>query len=142
MQQTTHESFSRDDAPTIGSNRSFGVVMAVALAILGAINLWHDGRVWPWLGGAAALFLALAWLWPAALSPLNWLWFRFGLLLHAVVNPIVMGLLFYATVLPTGLIMQALGKDPLRLRRQPDEKTYWIARRPPGPKPETMKDQF
>jgi len=63
-------------------------------------------------------------------------------LLHKVVNPIVMALVFFGTVLPTGLIMRALGKDPLRLKWQADAKSYWIERRPPGPAPESMKDQF
>ena len=90
----------------------------------------------------AALFLAAALLRPAILNPLNRLWLKFGLLLHRVVNPIVMALLFYGTVLPTGLVMRALGKDLLRLKRQPDADSYWIVRQPPGPAPETMKDQF
>ena len=59
-----------------------------------------------------------------------------------VVNPIVMALLFYGTVLPTGLVMRVLGKDLLRLKRQPDADSYWIMRQPPGPSPGTMKDQF
>jgi hypothetical protein len=88
------------------------------------------------------VFLAVAFLWPAALKPLNRLWFKFGLLLHAVVSPLVMGLLFYVAVWPTGLVMRALGRDLLRLKREPDSDSYWIVRRPPGPAPETMKDQF
>ena len=69
------------------------------------------------------------------LRPLNRLWLKFGLLLHKVVNPIVMALVFFGTVLPTGLIMRVLGKDLLRLKRQPDANSYWIERRPPGPAP-------
>jgi hypothetical protein len=66
----------------------------------------------------------------------------FGLLLHAVVNPIVMALLFFTTVTPIALILRAQGKDPLRLRRDPDARSYWIERRPPGPMPDTMPRQF
>jgi hypothetical protein len=117
-------------------------VMATAFAVLTLLNGWHDGRLWPWMGGVAALFLAAALLYPAALNPLNQMWLKFGLLLHKVVNPIAMGLLFYGTVLPTGIVMRAIGKDLLRLKRQPDADSYWIVRRPPGPAPETMKDQF
>ena len=142
MQAATHETFARDDKTQVGSERSFGIVMAVFFALIAVLNCWHEGRVWPWLGGIAVLFLAAAYLWPAALKPLNRLWFRFGLLLHKVVNPMVMGLLFYVAVLPTGLIMRAMGKDLLRLKREPDSDSYWIVRRPPGPAPETMKDQF
>jgi hypothetical protein len=140
--QATHEAFSRDEVIVAGSDRSFGLVMAAAFAILTSLNAWHDGRVWPWTAGAAALFLAAALLRPALLNPLNRLWLKFGLLLHRVVNPIVMGLLFYGTVWPTGLVMRALGKDLLRLKRQPEADSYWIVRAPPGPAPETMKDQF
>ena len=75
------------------------------------------------------------------LHPLNRLWMRFGLLLHKVINPIVMGLLFYGTILPTGLVMRLRGKDLLRLKREPGAESYWIARTP-GPAPETMRDQF
>jgi hypothetical protein len=63
-------------------------------------------------------------------------------LLHAVVNPLIMGLVFYGAVLPTGLVMRALGKDVLRLKLEPDRDSYWLDRQPPGPAPETMKDQF
>jgi hypothetical protein len=140
--QATHEAFSRDETIVAGSDRSFGLVMAAAFAILTLLNAWHNGRVWPWTGGVAALFMAAALLRPAMLNPLNRLWLKFGLLLHRVVNPIVMALLFYGTVLPTGLVMRALGKDLLRLKRQPEADSYWIVRAPPGPAPETMKDQF
>jgi hypothetical protein len=142
MQQSTHESFAREETVNVGSERSFGIVMAVFFVLIGALNLWHEGHVWPWLGGIAALFLAAAYLWPTALKPFNRLWFKFGLLLHAVVSPLVMGLLFYVAVWPTGIVMRALGRDLLRLKREPDSDSYWIVRRPPGPAPETMKDQF
>ena len=79
---------------------------------------------------------------PPVLHPLNLIWLRFGLLLHSVVNPIVMALVFYGTVLPTGMVARLMGKDLLRLRREPEADSYWIPRTPPGPAPETMKDQF
>jgi hypothetical protein len=87
------------------------------------------------------LFLAGAWLKPSSLQPLNRLWMKLGLLLHKIVNPIVMGLLFYGTIWPTGLVMRMRGRDLLRLKREPASDTYWIARAP-GPQPETMRDQF
>jgi hypothetical protein len=142
MKQATHEDFSRQEKIVTGSDRTFGLVMATALALVSLLNVWHMGRVWPWTGGLAALLLAAAFFRPAILNPLNRAWLKFGLLLHSVVNPIVMGLLFYGTVLPTGLVMRAMGKDILRLKRQPDADSYWIVRTPPGPQPETMKDQF
>jgi hypothetical protein len=141
MTESLHESYAREETVRAGSNRSFGIVMAVAFGLIAGINFWHVGRVWPWLGGLAALFLAAAFLFPSALTVPNRLWLKFGLLLHHIVNPLVMGLIFYLTVLPTGLVFRLLGKDILRLRREPDAPSYWI-RRPPGPAAETMKDQF
>lgn len=139
---STHENFARDEKVAGGSERSFAIVMAAALTVLGTVNWWHDGRVWPWLGGIAVGLLILGFFWPAALKPLTQGWLKFGLVLHAIVNPIVMGLIFYLAVWPTGLVLRALGKDPLRLRFEPERDSYWIVRRPPGPAPESMKDQF
>ena len=142
MPNQTHESYSREEALVHGPDRSFGLVMSAAFMLVSLISFWNAGRVWPWTGALAALFFAFAWLRPAALSPLNLVWFKFSLLLHKVMNPIAMAFVFFGTVLPTGLIMRVLGKDLLRLKRQPDADTYWIERRPPGPAPESMKDQF
>ena len=142
MKQATHEVFSREEKIVAGSDRSFGVVMAAALAAVTLLNVWHSGRLWPWIAGLAALFLVAGLLRPSLLNPLNRAWLKFGLLLQRVVNPVVMALLFYGTVLPTGLVMRMLGKDLLRLKRQPEADSYWIVRQPPGPSPETMKDQF
>ena len=142
MQPSTHEVFSRDETIVTGSDRTFGLVISAALVLVTLVNAWHSGRAWPWTGGAAALLLAAALLRPSILHPLHLMWLRFGLLLHSVVNPVVMALVFYGTVFPTGLVMRMLGKDMLRLKWQPDADSYWIPRQPPGPSPETMKDQF
>lgn len=142
MTYSSHENFSRDETVSIGSDRSFGLVMAAAFAVLTLLNVWHEGRAWPVLAAVAMLFLMVALLIPAALNPLNRAWLKFGLLLHKIINPVVMGLVFYGAVLPTGLVMRAMGKDLLRLKLQPEADSYWIVRRPPGPAPETMKDQF
>lgn len=141
MKQSTHENFSRDEAASPGSDRTFGLVMAAALALIGAINLHHAGRLWLWELVLAALFLAAALSMPSLLHPLNRLWMKLGLVLHRIVNPIVMGLLFYGTIWPTGLVMRMRGRDLLRLKREPSSDTYWITREP-GPQPETMRDQF
>jgi hypothetical protein len=142
MKQSTHEVFSREEKIEVGSDRWFGIVMAAALLAVTSLNAWHSGRLWPWTGGLAALFLAAGLFRPSVLNPLNRIWLKFGLLLHRLVNPIVMALVFYGTVLPTGLVMRMLGKDLLRLKRQPGADSYWIVRQPPGPSPETMRDQF
>ena len=139
--QSTHESFVRDEVTAPGSDRTFGLVMAGALAVLALFNGWHHGRLWRWEAAIAALFLAAALLRPSLLHPLNRLWMKLGLVLHRVVNPIVMGLLFFGTIWPTGLVMRMRGRDLLRLKREPSSDSYWIERSP-GPAPETMRDQF
>ena len=141
MAQSTHENFSREEVVSPGSDRNFGLVMAGALALLSALNGWHHGRLWPWTAVIAIAFLAAAWFKPSALRPLNIVWMKLGLVLHRIVNPIVMGLLFFGTIWPTGLVMRLRGRDLLRLKREPASDSYWIVRTP-GPQPETMKDQF
>jgi Saxitoxin biosynthesis operon protein SxtJ len=138
----THEDFSRKEAIKGSSDRNFGLVMAALFAIISLWPLIHAEPIRWWALGGAATLAVMAWLWPAALAPLNRLWLKLGLLLYKVVNPIVLSLLFYATVAPIGLLMRVLGKDPLRLHRDPDAESYWIHRTPPGPAPESMKNQF
>jgi hypothetical protein len=137
-----HESLDRTERHAASSNRSFGLIFAVVLAVIG---LWpvlsgHTPRVGALVLGAA--FLVAALLFPSLLGPLNQLWTKFGLLLHRVVSPVVLGIMFFIVITPIGLLMRSLGKNPLRLRVDDSAGSYWIHRRPPGPAPETLKDQF
>jgi Saxitoxin biosynthesis operon protein SxtJ len=137
-----HEEFHREETHAGGSDRGFGLVFAVVCAIIGAINFWRGHDAWPWWLAAAAIFLFLALALPRLLRPLNWLWTKFGLLLHRVMQPIVMGLLFFSTIVPMGFALRAAGKDLLRLRLDPSARSYWIERNPPGPSPDSFKNQF
>lgn len=124
------------------AERSFGIVFATVFMLVG---------LWPLLAGATprwwALAIAGAFLFaglalPRILRPLNSVWLRFGLLLHRITSPVILAMLFYLTVLPTGLVMRALGKDLLRLRFDRNARSYWIERSPPGPEPESLRNQF
>ena len=137
-----HESFQRDDSAASSSNRSFGLVFAAVFAIIALYPLFWLRAPHLWAIIVAAGFLAAALLLPAALGPLNRLWTRFGLLLHKVTSPLVLGLLFFVIITPMGMIMRLLGKDPLRLRRDAQSQSYWIDRKPAGPAPESFVDQF
>ena len=137
-----HEDLSRDEEVVGASDRAFGLTIAGVCGLVGAVRLVLGHHLALWWLGAAGIALVIAVLWPAALAPLNRVWLRLGLVLYKVVNPVAMGLVFFTTVVPTGLIMRALGKDPLRLKRDPAAASYWIARDPPGPAPDTMKNQF
>ena len=138
----THEDFSRPDDIKPSSDRSFGLVIATFFLIVALWPLIHSEPVRWWALGVAAAFVVPALLCTAALAPLNKLWVKLGLLLHTIVSPVALGLLFYLTVTPIALLMRVLRKDPLRLHRDPDARSYWIDRIPPRPTPDSMKNQF
>jgi len=124
------------------SDRAFGLVFAAFFTIVALLPLWSGRPVRLWSIAAAAAFALLALAVPRALAPLNRAWTAFGDLLHRIVSPVALGILYYGVVTPTGLLMRLAGKDPLRLRFDPAARSYWIERRPPGPPPESLKDQF
>lgn len=124
------------------SDRSFGLVFAAFFLIVGLLPLLHGHALRIWALLMAAGFLVVAMIIPGILSPLNRLWTSFGLLLHRIVSPIALSILFYGIVTPTGLLMRLFGKDPLRLRPDKNAASYWIVRTPPGPEPESLKNQF
>ena len=68
--------------------------------------------------------------------------FAAGMLMARIVNPLVIGLMFFVVITPIGLLMRAFGQRPLSLQYEPDAPTYWIERKPPGPPPESMGNQF
>src|SRR5262245_56555432 len=135
-----HEDFTRKETLQGSSDRSFGFVMAAFFGLVALFPLLHGtlSSIRWWALVVAATFLACALLWTAPLRPLNRWWLKLGLLLSKIVSPIVMMVLFYAIVTPIGVLMRWAGKDPLRLRRNAGA-SYWIAREPPGPAPESMK---
>lgn len=125
------------------SPRSFGLTFAVVFAIVGLWPLvWRAEEPRYWSLGIAAAFAIAPFVAPRVLAPLNWLWFRIGLALHHIVNPLIMALIYYLAVVPIGLLLRLFGKDLLRLRRRPKAQSYWIAREPPGPEPGSMSRQF
>jgi hypothetical protein len=137
-----HEDLARHGEEPRASERNLGVTFAAVLGLMGAVRLFRGDGAAPYWLAAAAILLACAYLWTAPLRPLNFVWHRLGLILFAVVSPIVMGVVFYTTVVPVGLIMRLSGKDPLRLKFDRAARSYWIERDPPGPAGAGMKNQF
>ncbi len=111
----------------IGSNKSFGIVFFVVLLIVAIYPLFFEGnfRVWSFI--VSLVFLILGLTNSKFLTPLKILWFKFGLLLGKIVSPIILGIVFFLVVTPTGLIMRAFKKDLLNLKKK-DSKSYWIKR--------------
>ena len=122
----------------INSNRSFGIVFFVVFLIVG---LWpilseNDIRIWSII--LSLIFLILGLLNSKLLTPLNKVWFKFGITLGGIVAPIVMGLIFFMVVTPTSLLMKLFNKDVLNLKKN-NNKSYWILR---NQQKSRMKDQF
>ena len=113
------------DKVKIGSNRSFGIVFFIFFLIIGTYPIFFHGELRIWLLIVSIIFLLLGIINSRFLTPLNLLWFKFGMLLGRIVSPIVMGLVFFLVVTPTGIIMRLIGKDLLNLKNK-NSKTYWI----------------
>jgi hypothetical protein len=125
-----------------GSDRSFGRVFAAVFTIVGLWPLAHAEAPHWWAIAIALAFLLVSAAAPHWLAPLNHAWFLLGKALHAVVSPVVMGAIFFLVLTPIGLLRRLRGRDLLGLRFSPEAQTYWMARNPPGPDPETLKRQF
>lgn len=136
------ENFDRKEKTKISSNRSFGLVFSAVFFIL-AFFSWKKGSSYlPIWVGLGTLMLIMAFFLPIYLAPLNKAWNRFGLLLHHIVTPIVMFLMFFVVFMPLGFALRLFGKLSLKKGFNSQVQTYWITRAEPGPKPESMKLSF
>lgn len=139
----THEILERDEEAARGSNRGFGLVIGSVFFLFGIWPLlFGNGDIKVWALIVAALLVVVAMLAANVLGPFNTAWLKFGLLLSRVVNPIVLGAIFYLVITPFGLVSRLFRQDFLRLRRDPNATSYWIERQPPGPDPKSMRNQF
>ena len=139
----THERLSSGAPLPETSNRVFGLIFAAVFTVIALLHLFVRDKDWWWYFAViAAAFLLPALVKPGLLGPLHRVWQQVRLILNRIIAFLVMVVLFYGVVLPTGLIMRALGKDLLRLRYDRDAASYWLPRDPPGPEPETMQNQF
>jgi hypothetical protein len=142
MSENFHERIREDEEVKLPSERSLGITFAVVFALIGLFPLVHGGHVRWWAVAIAAAFLAVALIYPIILRPLNKVWMKFGLFLHKIVNPIMLGLMFGLIVVPIALIVRLVKGRLLTPKADPQVKSYWIIRNPPGPEPETMRNQF
>jgi len=122
----------------ISSNKSFGIVFFTFFLIIALWPLINDGNIRIWSLAVSIIFLILGIANAKILTPLNNLWFKFGLFLGKIVSPIVMGIIFFFVVTPTGIIMRFIGKDLLNLKKN-NSNTYWIEKKNEN---SSMKNQF
>ena len=122
----------------VGSNKNFGIVFFLVFLLISLYPLLKgsDLRIWSLL--ISFIFLALGLVNSNLITPLNKLWFKFGLLIGKVISPLIMGFIFFVVVTPIGIIMRLLRKDLLNLKYN-KKKSYWIEKN--GPKSK-MKNQF
>ena len=134
-----HESYTGSEIRP-PSERSTGLVFAAVAAVVAL--LWRNSPTVPWLAlGIAAGLTAISLTAPSVLKPLNILWFKFGLLLHRIVSPIVMFAMFALVFVPAGIIMR-IWRDPLRSRRITSASSYWIDCSEDRGTTGSMTDQF
>ena len=120
------------------TNRSFGIVFFVFFIIISLYPLLDDENIIIWSLIVSIIFLILGLINSKFLTPLNRIWFKFGIVLGNFLSPIIMGVVFFLIVTPTSLIMKTLGKNLLNLKKK-NKKTYWIERSKIKSK---MKNQF
>ena len=123
----------------ISSNRSFGLVFFAFFLIISLWPLINDAEIRIWSLIISIIFLLLGLFNSKILTPLNKLWFKFGIILGKFVSPIVMGLVFFLVVTPTGIIMRLAGKNLLGLKKDIKKNTYWIKK---NNYLSSMKNQF
>ena len=122
----------------IGSNKSFGIVFFVVFLIISLYPIINNESIRLWSLIISLTFLILGIINSSLLSPLNKLWFKFGIFLGKIISPVIMGIIFFLVVTPIGIIMRLIGKDVLNLKYN-NSKSYWIEKT--GPKSK-MKNQF
>ncbi len=139
MSENFHEQYQQADVP-MPPARSTGVVFTIVALIVAAV-FRHNPAVAGIACVTAVALGGLSWRAPHLLEPLNKVWFRIGLLLHKIVNPVVMFAMFCVAIVPMGLIMQ-LVRDPLRKQPAPDGASYWIEVEPDASPGNSMMNQF
>ena len=122
----------------IGSNKSFGIVFFIVFLLIAIYPLINNGELRIWSLVVAIIFFILGLVNSKVLTPLNKLWFKFGLLMGKIVSPLIMGIIFFLVVTPTAFIMRIIGKDLLNLKFN-NKKSYWIEKT--GQKSK-MRNQF
>jgi len=122
----------------IGTNRSFGIVFFIVFLIIALWPLLNDNEVRIWAISISLIFLILGIIDSKILSPLNKIWFTFGIFLGNFIAPIIMGIIYFFVVTPTGILVRLFKKDLLSLKKN-NKKTYWIEK---TDKNNTMKNQF
>jgi len=124
------------------SNRSFGATFAVVFALVGGYAWWRGTLPAGWAFALSGLTLLVTIARPTWLFPLNRAWMKLAQVLHRIVNPIVLAVIYFGVFAPVGIGMRWARRDALKRRFDPEARSYWIQREPPGPDPSGLPNQF
>jgi len=105
--------------------RRFGIALAVVLCIAAGIHSWRIGHLDPWWFVAGGAVAAAAVVYPPALAPVLRIWLRIAACINFVVTHVILVLAYYLVITPAGLIMRAVGHDPMQRKFRPDIDSYW-----------------
>ena len=122
----------------ISTNRNFGIVFFIVFLLISFWPILSGNEIRAWSLLISIIFLILGILNSKLLTPLNKIWFKFGILLGNIIAPIVMSIIFFLVVTPIGLLMKLFGKDLINLRKN-NNKTYWTEKKDIK---SSMKNQF
>ena len=137
-----HESLHSEGPPPSSSDRSFGLLFAAVCGVIAAFAVWEGRRSALWWLIAASVFYLVALVAAPLLGPLNRAWRWLSLQLVKIVNPILMGVVFFAVLTPIAIVMRCSGRDPLRLRFEPATPSYWLNRTSSSRRQTSMTNQF
>ena len=122
-----------------GSERNFGIVFSVVFLFFSFYPNFSYEKVRLWSLVVSVLFFLISIFQPSILKSLNFLWFKFGILLGRIISPIIMALVFVFAIIPTGIIIRLMGKAPLQRKFLKNKNSYWIPRKISR---QSMKNQF
>jgi hypothetical protein len=137
-----HERLQSTELKKRSSDRTFGLVMCAVLVLAAASLWWHGSNKAIYCAGLGLVMAVLALFAPRLLTPANWIWTQFGMLLHRLISPLIITAIFFLVFTPVGLLMRICRQRPLALDFDASAETYWIKRTPPGPVAGTLKRQY
>ena len=111
---------------TGSTDKTFGLFFALIFLLFSIWPFFQGNNPRIWLAFFAVSLAIIAFIAPRLLSPFNKIWSQFGLFLHRLISPLVLGLIYLIAVIPISLALKLSGKDPLRLKIEPENDSYWI----------------
>ena len=103
------------------TNKSFGIIFFIVFFLIGIYPVFFEENIRIWSILISLVFLILGIFNSKILTPLNKIWFKFGILLGKIISPLIMAIIFFLVVTPIGIIMRVLGKDLLNLKKNTED---------------------